>query len=66
MTTMAGYNIVSRWGKAQRVVVYVVPEWQDTEELAYQEARIVILQVGEKSIAGIYDDSKAGRKKYRK
>ena len=34
--------------------------------LVYQEERIVILQVGERVIAGIYDDSRAGRKTYRK
>ena len=65
-TTMAGYNIVSRWGKGQRVVAYVAVGWEEKVELAYQEERMVILQVGGRFIAGVYGDSKAGRKKYRK
>ena len=43
---MAGYNIVSRWGKGQRVVAYVAAEWEEKVELAYHEERMVILQVG--------------------
>ena len=35
-------------------------------ELAYQDERVVILQVGERYIVGIYGDSRAGRKGYRK
>ena len=58
-TTITGYNIVSRWGKRQRVVAYVVVRWEDEVELAYQEVRMVILRVGGSSIAGIYGDSKA-------
>ena len=65
-TTMTGYNIVSRWGKGQRVVAYVAAEWEEKVVLAYQDERLVILQVGERYIAGIYGDSRAGRKKYRK
>ena len=65
-TTMAGYNILSRWGKGQRVVAYVAGEWEDQVELVYQDERMVILTLREKVIAGIYGDSKAGRKKYRK
>ena len=61
-----GYSIVSKWGKGQRVVAYVAGEWDDRVELAYQEERMVVLKLGEKVIAGIYGDSKAGRKKYRK
>ena len=65
-TTMAGYNIVSRWGKAQRVVAYVAVGWEEKVELAYQEERMVILQVGGRFITGVYGDSRAGRKEYRK
>ena len=64
--TMAGYNIVSRWGKGQRVVAYVPMGWEEQVELAYQEERMVILQVGGRFIAGVYCDSKPGRKGYRK
>ena len=65
-TTMAGYNIVSKWGKGQRVVAYVTGEWEDKVEVAYQGERMVVLKLGVKVIAGVYGDSKAGRKKYRK
>ena len=34
-TTMAGYNILSRSGKGQRVVAYVAGEWEDRVELTY-------------------------------
>ena len=63
---MAGYNSVSRWGKGQRVVAYVAAEWEGKVELAYQDERLVILQVGERYVAGIYGDSRAGRTKYRR
>ena len=66
MTTMAGYNIGSKWEKAPRVVAYVAGEWDDEIELVYKEERMVVSKLGEKIIAGIYSDSKAGRKKYRK
>ena len=64
MTTMASYNVISRWGKGQRVVAYDAAGWVDRVELAYQEERMVILRVGEKVIVGIYGDSKAGRRNY--
>ena len=44
----------------------MVAEWEGKVELAYQHKRIVILQVEERYIAGIYGDSRAGRKKYQK
>ena len=64
--TMAGYNIVSRWGKGQRVVAYVAAECEGKVELTHQEERLVILQVGETHIAGVYGNSRAGRKRYGK
>ena len=66
ITTMAGYNIVSRWGKVQRVVAYLAAEWKNKMELAYQEGRMVVLQLWERIFVGIYGDLKAGRMKYRK
>ena len=65
-TMIAGYNIVSRLGKGRSVVAYMAAEWEDRVELPYQDKRMVILQLGERIIAGIYGDSKAERKKYRK
>ena len=65
-TTKAGYNIVSRWGKGQRVVAYVAAEWEEKVELEHQEERLVILQMGDTYIAGVYRDLKAERKGYRK
>ena len=64
MTTMDGYNIVSRWGKGQRVVVYMAAEWEEQVGLTYQQERLVILQVGDKSVARVYSDSRTGRKEY--
>ena len=52
--------------KGQRVVAYVAAEWEDKMVLAYQEERMVILQLGDRVIVGIYGDSRAGRKKYQK
>ena len=45
-------------------MAYVAGEWEDKVELAYQKERMVILKLGEKVIAEIYGDSKAGRRKY--
>ena len=66
MTTKVEYTIVSRWGKGQRVVVYVATGWESRVKVAYQEGRMVILELRDKIIAGIYGDSKATRKNYRR
>ena len=58
-----GYNSISKCRTGQRVVAYVAPEWDDKVVLAYQEERMVIFPLGKKIIAGIFGDSKAGRKK---
>ena len=61
-TTMAGYNMVLRWGKWQRVVAYVTGEWEDKVELAYQGERMVVLKLGEKEIAEVYVTQRQGER----
>ena len=46
------------------MVAYLVAEYQDRMELVYQEERMVMLQLWDRAILGIYRDSKAGRKRY--